>query len=73
MKRLLCLFLATALAANIDSKITAVTVYTDRAVVTRTAPAELKAGITDLVFPQLPQALDERSLQVSGSGAARAT
>ena len=76
MKRFLCLFLATALAAlaaNVDSKITAVTVYTDRAVITRTAPAELKAGITELVFSQLPQALDERSLQVSGSGAARAT
>ncbi len=71
MKRLLCLFLATALAAlaaNVDSKITAVTVYTDRAVITRTASVALPAGITELVFARLPQTLDERSLQVSGQG-----
>ena len=76
MKRLLCLFLATALAAlaaNVDSTITAVTVYTDRAVITRTAAADLPAGITELVFSRLPQTLDERSLQVSGQGSAPVT
>lgn len=76
MKRLLCLLLATALAAiaaTVDSKITAVTVYTDRAVITRTASAVLPTGITELVFAGLPQALDERSLQVSGQGIAPVT
>ncbi len=75
MKRLLLLFLALAAVATaaVDSKITAVTVYTDRAVVTRTATAELKAGVNELVLAQLPQGLDDRSLQVTGSGTARAT
>ena len=53
MKRLLALLgalcAATALSAAplpVDSKITAVTVYTDRAVVTRTATVELTGGTT---------------------------
>ena len=59
-------------AAPVDSTISAVTVYTDRAVVTRTASVELAAGTTELVFANLPQALNERSLQVSGRGTAQA-
>jgi uncharacterized protein (TIGR02231 family) len=59
-------------AAPVDSTISAVTVYTDRAVVTRTATVELAAGTTELVFANLPQALNERSLQVSGRGTAQA-
>ena len=70
-------FLATAALAAaapmpVDSSISAVTVYTDRAVVTRTASLELRGGITELVFPNLPEALNERSLQVSGKGTAQA-
>jgi len=77
MKRLLTLLatLATAAllpAAAVDSTISAVTVYTDRAVVTRTASVELATGTTELVFANLPQALQERSLQVSGRGTAQA-
>jgi uncharacterized protein (TIGR02231 family) len=59
-------------AAPVDSTITAVTVYTDRAVVTRTASVALPGGVTELVFADLPQALNERSLQVSGRGTASA-
>jgi len=59
-------------AAPVDSTISAVTVYTDRAVVTRTATVELTAGTTELVFANLPQALNDRSLQVSGRGTAQA-
>jgi uncharacterized protein (TIGR02231 family) len=59
-------------AAPATSTISAVTVYTDRAVVTRTATVELPGGTTELVFPNLPQALNERSLQVSGRGTAQA-
>lgn len=59
-------------AAPVDSTISAVTVYTDRAVVTRTATVELAGGTTELVFANLPQALNERSLQVSGRGTAQA-
>ena len=60
-------------AAPVSSTISAVTVYTDRAVVTRTASVELAGGTTELVFANLPEALNERSLQVSGKGTAAAT
>jgi uncharacterized protein (TIGR02231 family) len=73
------LFLASLLAvarlaaAPVDSRISAVTVYQDRAVVTRTATVQLTGGTTELVFANLPQALNEQSLQVSGKGSAAAT
>jgi uncharacterized protein (TIGR02231 family) len=60
-------------AAPVDSRITAVTVYQDRAVVIRTATVQLTGGTTELVFANLPQALNEQSLQVSGRGSAAAT
>ncbi len=60
-------------AAQVDSRISAVTVYQDRAVVTRSATVQLTGGTTELVFANLPQALNEQSLQVSGKGTAQAT
>jgi len=60
-------------AAPVDSHISAVTVYQDRAVVTRTATVQLGGGTAELVFANLPQALNEQSLQVSGKGTAQAT
>jgi uncharacterized protein (TIGR02231 family) len=69
---LLAASLAPAAPAPVNSAISAVTVYTDRAVVTRTARLDLPGGITELVFANLPQALNERSLQVSGKGTAQA-
>jgi len=60
-------------AVPADSRISAVTVYQDRAVVTRTATVQLSGGTTELVFANLPQALNEQSLQVSGRGTAQAT
>ena len=73
--RLLSLLVLLPLAASavpVSSTISAVTVYIDRAVVTRSAAVELPGGITELVFANLPQALNERSLQVSGKGTAQA-
>ncbi|MBI2511782.1 MAG: mucoidy inhibitor MuiA family protein [Opitutae bacterium] len=65
---------ATALtAAPVESVISAVTVYTDRAVVTRTATVELAGGQTELVFANLPEGLLDQSVQVSGRGTAQAT
>ena len=64
--------LASATSVPVDSTITAVTVYTDRAVVTRTGTVELPGGISELQFVNLPQALNEHSLQVSGKGTAQA-
>jgi len=60
-------------AAPVDSRISAVTVYQDRAVVTRTATVQLTGGTAELVFANLPQTLNEQSLQVSGKGTAQAT
>lgn len=66
--------LASALtAAPVESTISAVTVYTDRAVVTRTATVELTGGQTELVFANLPEGLLDQSVQVSGRGTAQAT
>lgn len=69
----LLIWLPIALRATpVNSSISAVTVYTDRAVVTRTATVDLTAGTAELVFANLPEALNERSLQVSGKGTAQA-
>jgi len=66
--------LALGVHAAVDSRITAVTVYIDRAVVTRTATASFTAaGPHELVFEKLPASLNEQSLQVSGKGTAAAT
>ena len=64
--------LSSAAPVPVDSTITAVTVYTDRAVVTRTGTVELPDGVSELTFVNLPQALNEHSLQVSGKGTAQA-
>lgn len=65
--RALVLSAATFAAAPTDSKITAATVYLDRAVVTRTATAELVPGVQELTFTGLV----DQSLQVSGRATAR--
>lgn len=70
---LLSLFAAALSAAPVDSSISAVTVYTDRAVVTRTATVELGGGQSELIFANLPEALLDQSVQVSGRGTAQAT
>jgi len=70
---LLTLLPAALSAAPVTSTISAVTVYTDRAVVTRTASRDLGTGVTELTFENLPAALLDQSLQVSGKGTAAAT
>ena len=55
----LCLAAAAA-PVSVKSTITAVTVYTDRAVVTRTATLDLGAtGTVEALFDKLPAALIE--------------
>ncbi len=56
-----------------ESRLTAATVYADRAVVTRTASVDLTAGEHTLAFERLPANLLDQSLQVSGRGTAAAT
>lgn len=52
----------------IDTHITAVTVYTDRALVTRRGIIELLGEEQELVLTQLPVTLDAESVRVSGKG-----
>jgi uncharacterized protein (TIGR02231 family) len=52
-------------ATTVGSKITDVTLYADRARVTRTANLTLGSGVTHLAFPKLPGWIDEGSLRVS--------
>lgn len=74
-KSLLLVTILTAVAIGafaqspVQSKIVEVTVFADRALVTRRADTEVLAGETTLVFTGLPSAIDPGSLQVSGKGA----
>lgn len=56
-----------------DSRISAVTVYTDRAIVTRTATLQLPAGQHEIALEQLPLRIDDNNLQASLSASAAAT
>jgi uncharacterized protein (TIGR02231 family) len=65
---------AAAAATPVESQITAATVYTDRAVVTRTATLEnLAVGEHELALENLPGALMDDSLQVYPAGSAQVT
>jgi len=64
---------AVICATPVESIITAATVYSDRAVVTRTATVDLKLGENVLLFEHLPSSLMDESLQFSGQGTASAT
>lgn len=56
-----------------ESQIRAVTVYADRAVITRSAPVQVPGpGIVEVLFERLPAGLLDESLQVAGSGQADA-
>lgn len=62
--------LGTAYGAplTVPSQLKAVTVYSDRAVLTRAARADIPTGTSELVLAALPAALMDESLQVSGRG-----
>ncbi len=53
-------------AVSIDAPVSNVTVYPDRAVVTRSGTVELPAGVSEIRFPNLPDGLLDESLQISG-------
>src|SRR5208282_5957558 len=64
----------TSKAAVADSSITSVTVYADRAVVTRSLSAKVdQPGTVEVVLDRLPAALLDDSLRVAGAGTAQAT
>lgn len=54
---------------EVGSRVAEVTVFSDRALVTRRADTVLPAGETTLVFTDLPAGTDPSSLQVGGTGA----
>jgi uncharacterized protein (TIGR02231 family) len=68
---LLAAALSPAVALTADQKITAVTVYPDRALVTRSGSVTLDTGVQTVVFDNLPATLEEDSVRVKGSGAGR--
>lgn len=57
---------------TVDASITGVTVYVDRAAVTRSAEIFLNPGDYDLLLKDLPSSLQDQSLRVGGSGSASA-
>ena len=54
---------------ELTAPITAVTVYTNRARITRSANIDLEQGETTLVLSGLPEVMDADSVRVSGKGA----
>lgn len=58
---------------TLESKITAVTVYPDRARITRAGRAILDAGVQTITLTNLPIQMDESSVRAAGKGSARLT
>jgi uncharacterized protein (TIGR02231 family) len=54
----------------VSSAISEVTVYSDRAVVSREASFDMKAGTASFVFDSLPEGTDPSSIQLKGQGPA---
>jgi len=52
----------------LEFKITAVTVFTDRAQITRVAKINLSKGENKVAFDKLPKQIEEKSVQVTGRG-----
>ena len=66
-------FPAVAAESDLVSRVDAVTVYPDAAIVTRLAETEAPAGDSVLTFRNLPLALDPASLRVEGAAGAAVT
>ena len=58
----------TATPVTVDAKITSVTVYRGRALVTRTATLTLNPGLYDVQIGNLPETIQPASLQARASG-----
>ncbi len=63
---LLVLFLVSLNA--VESKITSVTVYSDRAQITRSLTTYLTKGEHKILFDELPQSIEQNSIQANGKG-----
>ncbi len=61
-----------AIEKKVKSEVTAVTVYNDRALITRTALINLPSGQHSIIIGELPSSLFDQSLQVGGEADAAA-
>ncbi len=61
---------AYSVEIKVDSKISAVTIYTAGALVKRVAQVKLNQGENRVIFPEIIPEIDEDSLRVSGEGPA---
>jgi uncharacterized protein (TIGR02231 family) len=71
---ILTLILATPLRAEVlspESRVKAVTVYQDQALVTREARVSLPAGEHHVIFRDLPSIADPDSVRITGAGSVR--
>lgn len=66
-------FYSQAETKNLSSAIKAVTLYGDRAAITRQAEVSLPAGQHELIFANLPNTLDTNSVQVNAEATAPTT
>jgi len=64
---LILVFIVVSLGA-IESNITAVTVYADRAQITRSANTYFTKGEHKILFDDLPQTIEQNSIQANGKG-----
>ena len=67
------LFQAAAWAVPLTSQVSEVTVYADRARVSRSVDVDLAAGDSQVEVADLPASLQQNSVEVSGQGAAQVT
>ena len=68
---IMLLLLSSTIIANIiklDSNVTDVTVFNDRAEVTRKIVATVEKGRVTLKFTAIPNSIDENSIRVEGKG-----
>ncbi len=64
--------MGSPVAEEVSSQISGVTVYSDRALVTRTTRLTLQPGKYELLFEDLPAGILEDSIYATGKGSARA-
>ncbi len=64
---LFCVSMIMAGDIKLPSKITAVTVYNDQALITRTAKENIPSGIHKIIIPDLAWGMIDRSLKVTGT------
>ncbi len=63
---------ASAEEITVESKVVKATIYSDSALLSREATLNLKKGMQEVIFSDVPEGIDEGTLSVSAEGQARA-